>query len=113
MTHDELVEEVAALKSALFTTGDLAQTLAAELTNTRNQLTFVLESLQGTQYGQEAVIHALMAPVLRSDELSGKQFAIMLDGCVNMRRDDLPADSLGNFDTTIESARKMVDVLAS
>ena len=111
MTNEELTAELAELKSALFAVGDLAQTLAAEIKRINERQMFALDSLQGTSCAQEAVIHALMAPLLRNSDLNQKLFQIMFDGNTKTRRAEMAPDALKNFDTTVNSARQMFGML--
>jgi hypothetical protein len=113
MTHEELTSEVAELKTALYSVGELAQTLVAELKATNDRLIYLLDTMQGTQYGQEAVIHALMTPVLLSNDRNLNMFQKVLDGNATTRRAELNEDSLGNFEKTIDNAQTMTQMLSS
>lgn len=113
MTNEELTAEVVELKSALFAVSDLAQKLGAEIQAINERQVFVLNSIQGTTYAQEAIVHALMAPVLRNNELSQKQFQIFFDGLVEQRRAQMAPDAIGNFDTAVNSARGILKMLVS
>ena len=113
MTNEELTDEVAALTSSLFAVGDLAKTLAAELKATNERLEFTLDSLQGTTYALEALIHAVMTGVVRNNELNQQMFLSVFNSRVEQLRTQMAPDALRNFDTTVDNARKWFDALAA
>lgn len=109
MTNEELVAEVAELKSALFAVGSLAQTLADQVTKGHEDHALAAERIMGIIQGQTALIHALAAAFLRNNDLGQKVFDLMLGIKVQLMEGALDSGSEANFNNTVQNMRVWVE----
>lgn len=109
MTTEELVAEVAELKSVLFAVGNLAKTMGDQMKEDREDHALAAERIMGMIRGQTALIHALATAFLRNNDLGQKVFDIMLNIKAKLMEGELDSGSETNFNIVIQNRCVLVE----